>query len=157
MPALGRPGIGGRENTLRRVFTYRLVQFSRYFTGGLDARAHRAASDAPALPGMANAASNNLCAIITALLRGSRMLTWFARNMLLPTRPRARRLADWCRVGRLYAMAHELCALCVCTCSRLGTFISGDFISIVMRYEKRVRTKKRVTLCVISLATQREQ
>ena len=84
------------ENTLRRVFTYRLVQFSRYFTGGLDARAHRAASDAPALPRMANAASNNIRAIVTALFRDtdSRMRTWFARNILLPTRPRARRLAD---------------------------------------------------------------
>jgi hypothetical protein len=94
VPALGHPGIGERENTLRRVFTYRLVQFSRYFTGGLDARAHRAASDAPALSRMANAASNNICAIVTALLRASRMRIWFARNILLPTRPRARRLAD---------------------------------------------------------------
>jgi hypothetical protein len=94
VPALGHPGIRINENTLRRVFTYRLVQFSRYFTGGLDARAHRAASDAPALPRMANEASNNICAIITALLRASRMRTWFALNSLLPTRPRARRLAD---------------------------------------------------------------
>ena len=70
------------------------------------------------------------------------MRTWFARNILLPTRPRARRLADWCRVGRLFATTHDFCALCVCTCSRMNKPYAA--VSVVMRLEKRVRTKKWV-------------
>ena len=85
--------------------------------GGLDACAHRAASDAQTLARMVNAARDNVFTIIIPLLLDYSILTWCARIILLPTSPRARRLADCSRVGRRYGSTRWLLCLFVPACS----------------------------------------
>ena len=70
------------------------VQRSRDWMGALDACAHRAASDAQMAARMANGARDNVCAMFIPLLHDDSMRAQCARNILLPRRPRARRLAD---------------------------------------------------------------
>jgi len=62
--------------------------------GALDACAHRAASDAQMTARMANGAGDNVCTMIIPLLHDDSMRALCAHNILLPTRSRARRLAD---------------------------------------------------------------
>ena len=77
-------GLGGVPN----------VQRSRNFMGALDAHAHRAASAAQTAARMVNGSRDNVCVVGLPLLHDDSMCTWCGRNILLPRRPRARRLAD---------------------------------------------------------------
>ena len=70
------------------------VQRSRNWMGALDACAHRAASDPQTSARMANGAGDNVRAMIIPLLHDDSMRAQCARNILLPTHSRARRLAD---------------------------------------------------------------